>query len=65
MQDDELLAEQSIFGDEVDFAPCEVCDGTEHNRVTRGLGEMEKGLFKESAQSDELGEQVKEDEHVA
>ena len=47
MQDDQLLAEESILGYEVGFAACEVCGGTEHNGVTGGLGEVEKGLFKE------------------
>ncbi len=28
VEDDELLAEQSIFGDEIGFAAYEVCDGT-------------------------------------
>jgi hypothetical protein len=66
VKDDELLAEQSIFSDEVGFVTREARSGTEHNRVTRGLGEMEKGLFKESVQSDdELGEQMREGEHVA
>ena len=47
VQDDELLAEQRIFGDELGFTACEVGGGAENKRVTRGLGEMEKGLFKE------------------
>ncbi len=47
VQDDQLLAEESILGNEVGFAACEVCGDTEHNGVTGGLGEMEKGLFKE------------------
>ena len=42
---DELLAEQGIFGDEVGPTTCEVGSGTEHNRVTGGLGEVEKGWF--------------------
>jgi hypothetical protein len=45
VKDDKLLAEQSILGDEISFAACEVSDGAEHNRVTRGLCEMEESLF--------------------
>ena len=66
VKNDELLAEQCIFSDEIGFAACQVGDRAENHRMAGGLGEIEKGMFKESAQSDdELVEQVKEDEQVA
>ena len=45
VQDDQLLAEESIIGNEVGFAACEVSGGAENNRVPRGLSEMEESLF--------------------
>ena len=61
----ELLAEQGIFGDEVGPTTCEVGSGTEHNRVKGGLGEVEKGWFKESDETNnKWGKQIKEGGHV-
>ena len=37
---DQLLAEQSVFSDEVGFARCEICDGAENNRVAGELDQM-------------------------
>ena len=60
VMDNELLTEQSIFGNEVSFAACEVCDGIQHNRLMGRFGEMQEGLFEERDQSDDkLCEPVK------
>lgn len=47
VQDDQLLAEESIFGDEVRFTAREVGGGAENNGIAGGLGEVQGGLFKE------------------
>ncbi len=59
VQDDRLLAEESIFSDEVGFASCEICDSAENNRVAGGLSEVQVGSFKKS---DETAEQSSQPE---
>ena len=55
VQDDQLLAEESILGNEVGFAACEVCGGTEHNGVTGGLGEIERRVQGEKRDGRTIG----------
>ncbi len=45
VKDDELLTQESIFGDEVGSTAREVYGRAENNRMAGGLGEMEEGLF--------------------
>ena len=52
VEDDQLLPEQGILGHEIGFAMREVSGGVEHNRMTRGLGEMEESLFERREQAD-------------
>jgi hypothetical protein len=40
LKDDQLLAAEAIFGDEVGFTAREGHDGAEPKRVTGGLGEV-------------------------
>ena len=53
VEDDQLLPEQGILSDKVGFAAREVGGGAEHDRMTRGLGEMEESLFERREQADE------------
>ena len=53
VEDDQLLPEQGILGNEIGFAMHEVGGRAEHNRMTRGLGEMEESLFERREQADE------------
>ena len=52
VEDDQLLLEQGILGHEIGFAMREVSGGAEHNRMTRGLGEMEESLFERREEAD-------------
>ncbi len=45
VEDEELLTEESILGDELSFASGMIGDYGECNRMTRGLGEMEESPF--------------------
>ncbi len=65
-KDNQLLAQHSIFGDEVGSTACQVSGRGEHQRMARRLEEMKKGLFKRRNQSaEELGEQVNKGGQVA
>lgn len=65
LKDDELLTEESVFGDEVGPTACEVYSRAENNRVKRGLREVEEGLFKWRSQMDHpLDEQMQDGIHV-
>ncbi len=44
--DDQLLPEQGILGNEIGFAMREVDGGTDDDRIATRLGEMREGLFK-------------------
>jgi hypothetical protein len=64
-KDYELLPEESVLGDEISFAARQVGDGADHHRMTRGLHEMQKGLFKDGDKTTEqLGQPMKKGEHV-
>ncbi len=45
VEDDELLPEESILGNQFGSTVREVGGGAENNRMTRGLGEMEESSF--------------------
>ncbi len=65
VEDDELLPEESILGNQLGSTACEVCSGAENNRVAGRLCEMQKGLLKRRNQTDEqLANQMKEGEYV-
>ncbi len=65
VEDDELLPEESILGNQLGSTACEVCSGAENNRVAGRLGEMQKGLLKRRNQMEnQLGEHMNEVMHV-
>ena len=65
VKNNELLAEQGIFGDEVGFATCEVGGSAEHNRMAGRLAEVQEDLFKERNETnDQLKKPMKEGEHA-
>jgi hypothetical protein len=46
VEDDKLLTEQSIFGDEVSFTACQVGGCAENHRMAGRLAEVQEDLFK-------------------
>ncbi len=65
MKDNELLPKESVLGDEFGFATREVSGGSDDERITARLGEMQEGLFKGRNQTEnQLGEHMNEDMHV-
>lgn len=65
VEEDELLTEQRIFGDEVGVATGQVCDGAENNRVAGRLDEVQEDWFKERNETNaQLNKPIQEGEHV-
>ncbi len=65
LQDDQLLPEQGVLGNEIGSAARQVGGDAEHKRMAGGLGEMPEGLFKRRDQTDnQLDEQMQEGRHV-
>jgi hypothetical protein len=61
----ELLTEKSILGDQVRFGARQVGGSAENHRMMGGLGEMQKGVFKNRNQTDnQMAERMEEDMHV-
>lgn len=64
-QDNQLLAEQIIFGHAVGFVACQVGDRAENNRMAGGLGEVQESLFKKRNETaEQLGQPMKGSEHA-
>lgn len=59
------MAEKSVLGNQVRLGACEIGNSTEHDRMAGRLSEMQKGVFEERNQADELvGERMQESMHV-
>ena len=64
-KDNELLAEKRVLSDQVRLGASKINGGTEHNRMTGRLSEVEESLFKERDEAfEQLGQPMKEGEHV-
>ena len=62
---DELLTEQSIFGDEGSFTARQVGGRTENYRMAGRLAEVQENLFEERNETtDQLNKPMKEGKHV-
>lgn len=63
VEDDKLLTEQRILGDEVGFGACKICGRAENDRMAGRLGEMQKGVFQErNKTNDQLKRPLKKGE---
>jgi hypothetical protein len=65
VEDDQLLKEQGVLGNEIGFTARQVYYGAENDRMAGGLGAMQESLLERREQAhDQVGNQMKEGEHV-